>query len=293
MAQTGSYAITSAATCSLVIAVEPVLDLTIEHGDVLSPSSRSSSVSPMQTIGVSLALSAATTLRFTISIGLAEQPPSLRVPDDHVLRPRLASMPALTSPVNAPSRSSYRVWPATPTFVIARRLRHRMQSRERRRHDDLDVVDVLHDAAELLDEHDRLVDGLVHLPVRCDEWRAHDSATSYQLLSSASTPGNVRPARNSSEAPPPVEMCVILPVTPAFATAAIESPPPITVVPLTDATARRHFDGSGRELVDLEDAHRTVPDDGLAPGDDVPVTLHRSRADVETHAIADRRIRDR
>src|SRR6185436_11323811 len=54
---------------------------------------------------------------------------------------------------------------------------------------------------------------------------------------SAATPGRVRPPRNSSDAPPPVEMCVILSVTPALATAAIESPPPITVIPFTAGTA--------------------------------------------------------
>ena len=42
----------------------------------------------------------------------------------------------------------------------------------------------------------------------------------------AATPGKIRPPRNSSDAPPPVEMCVILSVTPALATAAIESPRP-------------------------------------------------------------------
>ena len=56
--------------------------------------------------------------------------------------------------------------------------------------------------------------------------------------SSAATPGSVRPPRNSSEAPPPVEMCVMRSATPAFFTAAIESPPPMIVVPFTAATAR-------------------------------------------------------
>ena len=35
---------------------------------------------------------------------------------------------------------------------------------------------------------------------------------------------------NSREAPPPVEMCVILSASPAFVTAAAESPPPIIVL---------------------------------------------------------------
>src|SRR6267143_335305 len=53
------------------------------------------------------------------------------------------------------------------------------------------------------------------------------------LSVNAATPGSVRPPRNSSDAPPPVEMCVIRSAIPAFFTAAIESPPPTIVVPLT------------------------------------------------------------
>ena len=40
-------------------------------------------------------------------------------------------------------------------------------------------------------------------------------------------PGSSRPSRNSSEAPPPVEMWVILSAKPSFSTAAAESPPPM------------------------------------------------------------------
>src|ERR1039457_1466516 len=43
---------------------------------------------------------------------------------------------------------------------------------------------------------------------------------------SAATPGSSMPARNSSDAPPPVETCVILLVTPAALMAFSESPPP-------------------------------------------------------------------
>ena len=51
-----------------------------------------------------------------------------------------------------------------------------------------------------------------------------------QTSSSAATPGNSLPSRNSSEAPPPVEMWVILSSSPAWVTAAAESPPPTTVM---------------------------------------------------------------
>src|SRR6266849_11018132 len=53
---------------------------------------------------------------------------------------------------------------------------------------------------------------LEHLPV------AGNDATSFRwahyLSVSASTPGSLRPPRNSREAPPPVEMCEILLATP-------------------------------------------------------------------------------
>src|SRR6266436_4966309 len=46
------------------------------------------------------------------------------------------------------------------------------------------------------------------------------------LLVRASTPGSLRPPRNSREAPPPVEIWEILLATPDWWTAATESPPP-------------------------------------------------------------------
>src|SRR5437763_17076921 len=53
-----------------------------------------------------------------------------------------------------------------------------------------------------------------------------------------STPGNFWPDRNSREAPPPVEMCVIFDSTPDWATAAAESPPPTMENAFESATAR-------------------------------------------------------
>ncbi len=48
----------------------------------------------------------------------------------------------------------------------------------------------------------------------------------------AATPGRILPSRNSREAPPPVEIWVILEATPDCWTAATESPPPTMVVAL-------------------------------------------------------------
>src|ERR1700680_509150 len=53
----------------------------------------------------------------------------------------------------------------------------------------------------------------------------------------AATPGSSIPARNSSDAPPPVEICEILSATPADFTAFSESPPPTTDTAPEPATA--------------------------------------------------------
>src|SRR3982074_2813051 len=53
----------------------------------------------------------------------------------------------------------------------------------------------------------------------------------------AATPGSSIPAKNSSDAPPPVEMCDILSATPADLTAFSESPPPPTETAPDAATA--------------------------------------------------------
>ena len=52
----------------------------------------------------------------------------------------------------------------------------------------------------------------------------------FYLSNKHSIPGNFLPSKNSNDAPPPVEMCVILSANPAFSTAAPESPPPMIVV---------------------------------------------------------------
>ena len=87
--------------------------------------------------------------------------------------PASFNIAALISPVKAPSRSQCRFCPATADVRVARRFRDRMQRGERRRDDDLDVVDVLDHRAEFLREHDRFVHGLEHLPVGGNEWYSH------------------------------------------------------------------------------------------------------------------------
>src|SRR5206468_2658721 len=55
-----------------------------------------------------------------------------------------------------------------------------------------------------------------------DARRAHRSGI-------AATPGSVFPSMSSSDAPPPVDTCVILSASPASSTACTDSPPPTTV----------------------------------------------------------------
>jgi hypothetical protein len=57
------------------------------------------------------------------------------------------------------------------------------------------------------------------------------------LSGSAATPGNSIPAKNSNDAPPPVEICEILSDTPADLMAFSESPPPTTDTAPDAATA--------------------------------------------------------
>ncbi len=62
-------------------------------------------------------------------------------------------------------------------------------------------------------------------------WSHHGGALrTYVYRFSATTPGNASPARNSSDAPPPVDTCEILSDTPAALIAFSESPPPTTLV---------------------------------------------------------------
>src|SRR5262249_43681524 len=68
--------------------------------------------------------------------------------------------------------------------------------------------------------------------------RVRDDGAAAHLLVKACTPGSLAPPRNSSEAPPPVEICEILPRTPDWWTPATDSPPPtIDVAPAVVAAA--------------------------------------------------------
>src|SRR4029434_1034203 len=78
-------------------------------------------------------------------------------------------------------------------------------------------------------------EAVLHVPGALAVAEQHDFGhellrLSYGLSLSAATPGSTRPSRYSSDAPPPVDTCVICVATPAFLTALALSPPPMTVV---------------------------------------------------------------
>src|ERR1700751_3443145 len=92
---------------------------------------------------------------------------------------------------------------------------HRPRNRSKRWRNDYVAVHCVADQRQKSCEKSaRLRLRLVHLPVA----RHHRAALCVEFgvhrLVSASTPGSLRPPKNSSEAPPPVEMCEILSATP-------------------------------------------------------------------------------
>ena len=96
-------------------------------------------------------------------------------------------------------------------------------------------------------------------------------------------PGSFFPSSSSKDAPPPVESQSTLSARPNLRSAATESPPPTTVVPGAAATASATRAGAGGERLQLEGAHRAVPEHGAGRGDRLGVGAARARADVEAH----------
>ena len=135
----------------------------------------------------------------------------------------------------------------------------------------------------------RLWPRLVHLPVARHE-RARRQLQ--RACSRRCPPGGPRrraaclPSRNSIDAPPPVETWSNMSSSPKRRTALTVSPPPTTVH--RAAAGDRLADGARAdgEVVDLEQAHRPVPEDGAGAGEALGEGGDRRRADVETHVSA-------
>jgi hypothetical protein len=139
------------------------------------------------------------------AIVLAEQLPSLGVPDDDV--PDLERLQHEGRDLAGEGALLLRVHVLGPEPVreaVAHDQRlDRPQRGERRADDDLDTIRIvpIQQVRELLDGLDRLEVRLVHLPVRRDD----RSSRAHPASSRTSIPGSERPSRNSSEAPPPVD----------------------------------------------------------------------------------------
>ena len=95
------------------------------------------------------------------------------------------------------------------------------------------------------------------------EVRSIRLSSSYSFSFSAAMPGSSLPSRNSKDAPPPVEICVILSAKPSFVTAETESPPPtIETAPeaaTASATAKVHFANCGNSKTPMGPFQITVP----------------------------------
>ena len=175
--------------------VEPLLDLPVEHDQ------RHTTVALLQRLSdahdrCQLRPERGKQLPVHRLVSLLKQPAALAVADDHELRSGLLDHWRADFPGERPLAFPVQVLRRNADRTAARCFRRRMQRRERRGDDDLDVRDVLDDPPELLDEHDRLVDGLVHLPVRRDERSAHKEGAS------ADVPVPVPRARCSVPMPP-------------------------------------------------------------------------------------------
>src|SRR5215470_3098351 len=166
-------------------------------------------------------------------VGLAHLSPPLGVPGEH----------AATSELDEHRRGDLTRVRARPFMVAVlaaeadggavNDLAHRGERGERRTQHDVDALEPLEAVANARGEWPCFRERADHLPVADDERRAHQAASVR-----AATPGSVRPSRNSRKAPPAVEMYPILSLTPAALTAAIVSPPPITLNAGAPATAR-------------------------------------------------------
>src|SRR5260370_3442464 len=104
----------------------------------------------------------------------------------------------------------------------AKCLHHSRNRRERRPDDNFDLGHVANLKQQRFDKARRFRLHHVHLAIGGDDFLAH-----YVLAVNAARPGNSFSSSSSREAPPPVEMNVILSARPACFTAVTESPPPM------------------------------------------------------------------
>ena len=101
-------------------------------------------------------------------------------------------------------------------------------------------------------------------------------------------PGSSSPSRNSREAPPPVEMWVILSAKPSCSTAAAESPPPMMEMASLSAMALATAMVPPAKGCHFKHAHGAVPHHGAGVLHRIGEQLLGFGADVQTHpAVVD------
>ena len=139
-------------------------------------------------------------LAVDLLVRLAHLTAALGVPEDHEAAAELDQHRRRDLTGVGAGRLVMTVLAAEHDGTEPQHLGHRRQRGERRAHDDLHAARALEAFAERAGQDARLRQRAVHLPVADDERRAHQASVS------ASTPGSVRPSRNSRKAPPAVEM---------------------------------------------------------------------------------------
>src|SRR6185312_10977 len=164
--------------------------------------------------------------------------PAFEVTDDNVRTPGTRKHRARDLAGEGPLGLPMQVLTGNRDVAAARRFHRRRQTGKRRRHHDSAAVGRGRQTLfQGLEEGGGLGRRLMHLPVG-DHHRGAQRVHAEGASVSAATPGSVSPARNSSDAPPPVETWVSLSSSPEARSAATESPPPATVTPGQPATAR-------------------------------------------------------
>src|SRR5262249_17983429 len=122
------------------------------------------------------------------------------------LRRNLAGKRAFFLPMVVLTRNDY--------AASLRGFHSRRNRSKRRRNDYVTMCCVADQRQKSREKGARLRLCLVHLPVPRHPPAAFGVGFGAHRLVSASTPGSFRPPKNSSEAPPPVEMCEILSAKP-------------------------------------------------------------------------------
>ena len=194
------------------------------------------------------------------------------------VQPASFSISGETSPVNAPSRAKCMFWPPTFDRGALQGLGHRGERGRRGEHHHLGI------GRAAAPRRSRAPARLPRRPSCSSSSCPRSGSRRLTDPRRQATPGSGSPARNSSEAPPPVETWSIRSARPICLTAATLSPPPTTVVAVAARPARSAIAPRPRgERLHLEHAHRAVPQDRPRVARPRRRRARSSGADVEAH----------